>query len=428
MRKHSDDEITIISAETDHFFSRTALMYIYMGHMRFEDTKPYEDWFWEKNRIELLRAYVTKIDFKNNELTLEDGGSMSYDKLVLALGSKSNKFGWTGQDLPGVQGLYNYQDLELLEQNTNPYGENQRVKRAVIIGGGLIGIELAEMLMSRGIQITFLVRESLFWDNVLPDGESKLIMRHMYEHGVDLRLESELDEVLAGDDGRVRAVRTKSGEEIECQLVGLTAGVSPNIAWLKESELDTERGILVDKFMKTNQEDVYAIGDCAQFREAVPGRRNIEQVWYTGRIMGESLARTLTGDPIAYQPGHWFNSAKFLDMEYQTYGWVFSKEREGESHFYWEHEDGKKCIRINFEKDTGKLIGLNTFGIRLRHEILDRWLNEERSIDYAIGHMRDANFDPEFYKGFEKDLKVSFEQQTGRTIELKKRSLKRIFG
>ena len=71
IRKLSDHKITVISAETDHFFSRTALMYIYMGHMRYEDTKPYEDWFWDKNRINLLNAYVEKVDTQNKKLVLK---------------------------------------------------------------------------------------------------------------------------------------------------------------------------------------------------------------------------------------------------------------------------------------------------------------------------------------------------------------------
>ena len=106
LRKLSDDRITVISAETDHFFSRTALMYIYMGHMKYEHTKPYEDWFWEKNRIELKRAYVSAVDTAKNELQFQDGSSLNYDKLVIATGSKPNKFGWPGQDSKGVQGLY----------------------------------------------------------------------------------------------------------------------------------------------------------------------------------------------------------------------------------------------------------------------------------------------------------------------------------
>ena len=106
IRKQSDMRITVISGESDFFFSRTALMYIYMGHMTFEDTQPYETHFWKKNRIELLRAFVTKVDSTCKSLELHDGRSLQYDKLVIATGSKSNRFGWPGQDLKGVQGLY----------------------------------------------------------------------------------------------------------------------------------------------------------------------------------------------------------------------------------------------------------------------------------------------------------------------------------
>ena len=79
VRKQSDMKITIISGESDHFYSRTALMYIFMGHMTYENTKPYEDWFWEKNKIDLVRGFVNRIDTDNKELSLEDGKSISYD-------------------------------------------------------------------------------------------------------------------------------------------------------------------------------------------------------------------------------------------------------------------------------------------------------------------------------------------------------------
>ena len=139
IRKLSDHRITVISAETDHFFSRTALMYIYMGHMRFEDTKPYEDWFWAKNRIDLLRAYVERIDPDQKQLELRDRAPLPYDKLIIACGSTPNKFGWPGQDLDGVHGMYSFQDLEAMERHS------PGLQRAVIVGGGLIGIVMAEM-------------------------------------------------------------------------------------------------------------------------------------------------------------------------------------------------------------------------------------------------------------------------------------------
>lgn len=408
IRKLSDKKITIISAESDYFFSRTALMYVYMGHLKFEHTQPYENWFWKKNNIELKKGYINSIDTDNKTLYFAEGDQMSYDKLVIATGSKPNKFGWPGEDLKGVQGLYSKQDLENLEI----YAPNNQVcKRAVIVGGGLIGIELAEMLSSRNIPVTFLVRESSFWNSVLPEGESQMINRHIKNHHIDLRLSTNLKEIISDENGKVKSIIIEdTGEEIPCAFVGLTAGVSPNISFLKESKIDTNKGVLVNRFLETNIKDVYAIGDCAEQREAIGNRRPIEAVWYTGRMMGETLAQTICGNKTEYKPGHWFNSAKFLDIEYQTYGWVHGKKDkpEYEAHFHWKHEDDTKCMTIAYHRDTNQFLGINTFGIRLRHDIFDKWLTEKRDLDYVINHLEVANFDPEFYKRFENEIKASY--------------------
>lgn len=429
IRKRSDDRIVVVSAETPYFFSRTALMYVYMGHMQFEHTQPYEDWFWEKNRIELVQDYVESVDSEKRVLHLKKGSSIAFEALVLATGSKPNKFGWPGQDLPGVQGLYSYQDLQLLEANTHgpkATGADKKVKRAVIVGGGLIGVELAEMLLTRGIEVTFLVREGRFWGNVLPAEEGKLISRHVIEHHVDLRFNTELEAIHAGPDGRVSKIFTTDGEEIRCELVGLTAGVSPNVSFLKGSGIDIQRGILVNRQLETNVEGIYAIGDCAEMHEPVPGRRPIEQVWYTGRMMGEAVAKTITGESTTYAPGPWFNSAKFFDIEYQTYGVVPATLHAGQADFYWEHSGGKICIKVVVAEDDRKLLGINVFGIRLRHELLDVWLREDRSADYFMEHFRDANFDPEFYRDYAPEVLAAYNAHFGTSISVRKRSWSRI--
>ncbi|MCR9181348.1 MAG: NAD(P)/FAD-dependent oxidoreductase [Flavobacteriaceae bacterium] len=409
IRKLSDKKITIISGETDYFFSRTALMYIYMGHMNYEHTKPYEDWFWEKNRIKLKKAWVSKVSPNENKITLATGETMHYDKLIIATGSKPNKFGWPGQDLKGVQGLYSKQDLDLLEENAP---NNKVCKRAVIVGGGLIGIELAEMLSTRKIPVTFLVREHNFWGNVLPEKDAKAINNHIKEHHIDLRLNTNLKEMIADKNGRVRAVVVEeTGEEIACDLVGLTAGVSPNMDFLKDSGIDFGRGVKVNRFLETNFKNIYALGDCAEQQETTGERRPIEAVWYTGRMMGEVVAQTICGNKTAYKPGHWFNSAKFFDIEYQTYGWVFPQPRDGEAHFHWLHEDGKKCITINYQIASRKFVGINTFGIRMRHEVFDRWLTEKHTVDEIIENLEQAHFDPEFYKRYEKHIKEQFKNE-----------------
>ena len=424
IRKLSNKRITIISAETDYFFSRTALMYVYMGHMKFEHTQPYENWFWEKNRIELKSGFVEKVDYDSKVLSFSGRGKITYDQLILAVGSKSNKFGWPGQDLKGVQGLYSKQDLDLMEENTTEH----KVERAVIVGGGLIGVEMAEMLHSRNIPVSFFVREDKFWGNVLPLKEADIIGKHLESRGIDLRFNTELKEIISDENGRVKAVVSSNGEELACQFVGLTAGVSPNIDFLKETDLETEEGIVVNQFLETNQPDVYSIGDCAQFSKPVAGRNNLEQVWYTGRIMGETVAQTICGNKLAYKPGHWFNSAKFFDIEYQTYGWVHSKLQEGEANFYWEHKDGEMCMHFVFDKASRKFLGLNTFGIRIRHEVMNRHLDADSTIDKVMEQLKDANFDPEFYRLYEDEIVAKFNVEQGTKISVKKRSWKRILG
>lgn len=404
IRKRSDHSITVISGETDHFFSRTALMYIYMGHMKYENTKPYEDWFWKKNKIALVRDFVEKVDTDSKQLRLKDGGYLQYDILVIASGSRSNKFGWPGQDLKGVQGLYSYQDLELMEQNS------RSIKHAVIVGGGLIGIEMAEMLLTRNIKVSMLVRENEFWSNVLPRQEANMISRHVRSHHVDLRLETELKEIQGDETGRVKSIVTSKGETIECQFVGLTVGVSPNIDFLKGSAIETKRGVLVNEFLETNLPDVYALGDCVERKYDLPGRRNIEQVWYTGRMMGEVVAQTICGTKTNYEPGPWFNSAKFFDIEYQTYGNVWNELKPNESEFYWEHSSGMKCVHVLWDKVTSQFLGLNTFGIRMRHECFDKWLREKKNVDFVMGHLAKANFDPEFFERHEREILSTFKE------------------
>lgn len=408
IRKLSNKKITIISAEADHFFSRTALMYVYMGHMRWKDIEPYEQGFWKKNRLELKRAYVSKIDTDAKMLLFKEGGTMQYDTLIIASGSTTNTFGWEGLDSKGVVGMVTKQDLEHIET----YAPNNNVcQRAVLVGGGLIGVELAEMLRTRNIEVTFLIREENFWNGVLPEAEAAMISRHVKSHGVDLRNHANLNKIVADKEGNVRAIVVKeTGEEIPCSMVGICTGVKPNISFLEGTGIQTDRGILVNRKLETNVKNIYAIGDCAQQHQAIGNRKPVEAVWYTGRMMGETVAQTICGNPFEYNPGYWFNSAKFFDIEYQTYGWVFSDKKDYEAHFHWHHKDDIKCITIAYHKETQEFLGINTFGIRMKHEVFDQWLSQHQKVDYVVQHLKEANFDPEFYTHFEKEIQTAFQQ------------------
>ncbi len=387
IRKLSDDRVTVVSSETDHFYARTALMYIYMGHMRYQETKPYEDHFWSRNRINLVRGYATQIDPGQKVVRIADGNDIAYDALLLATGSQSNKFGWPGQDLLGVQGLYGMQDLALMERNT------RNIIHAVVVGGGLIGIEMAEMLHARQIPVTFLVRENSYMDYLLPKEESALINREIAEHGIDLRLNTELKSIRGRKTAE--AVETSQNERIECQFVGLTAGVHPNIDLAKASGIGTNRGIVVNEFFETSLPDIYAAGDCAEFNADGIGSRRIEQLWYTGRAHGKVVAKTLCGHRTPYRRGVFFNSAKFFTVEYQTYGDVPAQpEPHIRSRLF---QSGRKLLRINSDRESGRVLGFNAMGVRLRQDQCEAWIRSGTSIKNVLASLGKARFDAEFY-------------------------------
>ncbi|GAB3865722.1 hypothetical protein GCM10028824_04990 [Hymenobacter segetis] len=416
-RLRPEARITLVSSESAHHYSRTALMYVYMGHLRAQDIKPYADWFWAENRLALVHATATALNTAENLLVLDNGTTLAYDQLLLATGSESKLFGWPGQHLAGVQGLYGLPDLEAMTRDTHGIG------RGVVVGGGLIGVELAEMLHTRGIEPLVLVREARYWASVLPPEEANLVDRQFQENHVAVRYGTELREILGDADGRVRAVVTTAGEEIACQWVGLATGVTPNLTLANTSNVETAQGILVDEFLRTNVPNVFAAGDCAQHRQPGTGEVPIEQLWYTGRMQGETVAHTICGQPMHYRRGIWFNSAKFFNLEYQTYGQAPAGPTPGLTSFYWEHPNSRTAVRVYFQSEAPHaVVGFNALGLRLRHAVCEQWIAQRTPVATVMSHLGAANFDPEFFPQHEKAIVADFNRQfPGQSVALKQR-------
>ena len=421
-RLNAEARITLVSAESAHHYSRPALMYLYLGHLRYADVKPYEDWFWAENRLELVHAEATGVDTTARTVQLATGQSLAYDKLLLATGSVGRTAGWPGQQLHGVQGFYGLPDLESMSRDT------QGIRHAVVVGGGLIGVELAEMLHSRGIHVTWLVREARYWQSVLPPEESALLAAHIRTQNIDFREKTELREVLGDAQGRVRAVRTTTGQELPAEWVGLATGVQPNLTLARAASLETDRGILVDELLATSAPGVYAAGDCAQHRQPAPGEVAVEQLWYTGRMQGETVAHTLCGQPTLYRRGQWFNSAKFFNLEYQTYGRVPAQPEASTASFCWQHPNGQHLLRLNFRQSDHAVTGMNALGLRQRQPVWERWLAEFTPIGTVLARLAAANFDAEFSRQHEPAIRREFARQFPDILLAEAPRRRRLFG
>lgn len=417
-------EITIVSEESDHFFSRTALMYVLSGQLSRPDIEPHPRDLYARHGFRRVRARATGLDVVGRRLILGGGQEpLSYDRLLLSCGSRPRPGPWPGSDLTGVGHFVTLQDLSWLEAEIHgarsrggdsgnedghrassapgsPYWQREvaRTKRGrsphspVVVGGGLIGCEVVETLLSAGLRPRFLIKQRWFWPAFLDEAEARFVEAHLRDHSVEVGLDEEVSSFEAGADGTVARVHTSRGEH-PCDLAIIAIGVAPHTGWLGEAVArDADGGILVDDRLRTSAPDVYAAGDCASVRWA-DGRQRPEQLWYTARDQGRVAGRALAGEEASYGRGTWYNSAKFLDLEYTTVGLVEQGVPGEQSWRYEERGPVRSSTRIIGAK--GRLIGFNALGRRWDHSVLARWIEEGRSPEFCWSNLERARFDTE---------------------------------
>jgi len=377
--------ITMVSAESDFPFSRTALMYVSMGRMRVKDTEIFERSFYRSMGIDRVHGRADRIDPLKKEVLMEGGGTIPYDRLLLATGSESVPGFWPGIDLEGVLGYYSLADLARLEEAT------RTARRAVIVGGGLIGIEVAEVLLHKGIATTFLIREDYYWPIALCREEGDMITESLEAHGVTVRLSEEVDEI-RGDGSRVKEILTNKGNLLPADVVYITVGVRPDKALAEASGITTNRGILVDRKLRTSAADIWAAGDCAEIADPGGGRGTVEQLWYTARRQGVTAGGNMAGRDDDYERGILYNAAKFLDTEYVTAGDV--GPGPGKTHYYHRVPGEAVSFRLVFE--NGAITGFNILGSRWDTSVLRRFIREGMDLESLRRAMASAAFDAEF--------------------------------
>ncbi len=400
--RDAEARLTIVSAEHDHLFSRPALMYVFAGQMTLRDTEPYDRGLYDRMRFERASGRVAAVDAPGHALVFADGSRLSYDRLLLAVGSKGRAAPWPGADGPGLHTFVTLRDLEGLDREARPG------QRAVVVGGGLIGVEVAEVLHHRGVHVSFVVREGFYFPAALDGHEAALVAEHMRAHGVDVRLGASVEAVVREEGGRVRGVRLAGGGELAADIVACTIGVVPNTAFLAGSgiALDTDGAVETDDALRTTAPDAWAAGDCANvtWRD---GSRRPEQLWYTARDQGRVAARSMLGDDVTYRRGTWYNSAKFFDLEWTTAGWVPATvgpdgrpaALPADLRTWFQRVPGRLESQRIVSKDD-RVVGFNMLGSRWNHELFLEWIHERRPLDWVLRHLGDAQFDEEFSPRF----------------------------
>jgi NADPH-dependent 2,4-dienoyl-CoA reductase/sulfur reductase-like enzyme len=196
--------------------------------------------------------------------------------------------------------------------------ESRKGLQAVVIGGGLLGAELAEVWRHAGLAVTFLVLEPWYFPKGLSEPQGRIVETEIRRHGCDLHMAEEVSEFTG--NGCISKLRTMTGSEFDADIVGITIGTVPRIDFAKSSNVEIGRGVIVDRTLRTSRRDVFAAGDCAEITLNVSGPTLIEQLWYSADRQGQVAGRNMCGDVMQYDAGVFYNTAKFFDLDYVSVG------------------------------------------------------------------------------------------------------------
>jgi nitrite reductase (NADH) large subunit len=281
--------ITLVTADELPQYSRPLLTYALSGHL----TRQQLDWRADEYLqgalgVELLRdARAASLRPEARKLCLADGRELGYDALVVATGARGQRLQVPGANLPGVFTLRNLEDLDAIESLLGT------ARRAVVVGGGNVGLQTCEALLTRGLDVTVVYRSAHLLSQMVDQETSQRVGALFTEHKLTLR--PGRDPVKFLGTGCVTGVELDNGEVLDAQIVVIGKGIRPNVEWLSGSGVEVRRGVVVDRCGRTNLPDVYAAGDCAETIDPLTGGSAVSGVWPVAYEMGRVAGSTAVG-------------------------------------------------------------------------------------------------------------------------------------
>jgi NADPH-dependent 2,4-dienoyl-CoA reductase/sulfur reductase-like enzyme len=286
--------ITLVSEDPAGFYSRPGLAYYLSGAIPDEQLFPRSPEALRALGLTWVQARVDGVEPAAQRLVLADGRRLPYDRLLLAPGAHAAPPDFPGGDLDGVVTLDSLDDARRIVKRAR-HGTH-----AVVVGGGITALELAEGLHARGCHVHYLLRGARYWANVLDAEESQLVEDRLRAAGITLHHYTQIREA-QGVRGKLVAVETTAGARIPCQILAVAIGTRPRLELARGAELAVERGILTDSALQTSVPGIYAAGDVAQARDPRTGKATLDTLWATARAHGEVAALNMVGTPTVYQ-------------------------------------------------------------------------------------------------------------------------------
>ncbi|GGC83227.1 nitrite reductase [NAD(P)H] [Thalassobacillus devorans] len=339
-------DITIFGSEPYPNYNRIELSKVLQGDTEIHDIT-LNSWQWyEDNNIKLYPGEtVLKIDKDKQIVRTDKGREAAYDKLIIATGSLPFMLPLPGADKEGVTAFRDIKDCEKMIECSNHY------KKAVVIGGGLLGLEAARGLLNLGMEVDVVHLADYLMERQLDQTAGKMLQKELEKQGMNFLLEKQSEEIIGTD--RVEGLKFNDGHQIEADLIVMAVGIRPNVSLAKESGIPVNRGIIVNDYLETEVPNIYAVGECAEHREMVYGL--VAPLYQQGKEMAKQIC-SIEGD--GYQGSVLSTQLKVSGVDVFSTGKINEDEHTKSLKLFDDWNGTYKKVLV----DKGKITGAVLFG------------------------------------------------------------------
>jgi len=303
--------ITVISEEPCPQYSRPMISDLVSGKANFDKMMCREDKFWEKNDVQTLTGRTAvRLNLADKYVALDKGDHVDFEKLLIATGGKPFVPKIEGAEKEGVFTFTTLSDAERI------VAKIEAAKSVVVIGGGLIGVSVTEALVKRGLKVTMVELKDTILSLILDPTASEMVENVIRKAGVTIATGQTVQRIVGKPeaDNVVGGAVLTGGEQVPCDLVIIAIGVIPRMELVSGTDVKTNRGIIVDKFMRTNVSDVYASGDVAEAYDFVLGENRLLPLWPLAQQEGKVAGSNMAGKKADYPGGTAMSALKYFGI------------------------------------------------------------------------------------------------------------------
>ncbi|MXV64519.1 FAD-dependent oxidoreductase [Natronorubrum sp. JWXQ-INN-674] len=341
-----DAKITVITDEGEPLYNRILIKEHAKGKLPEAPISIHEEEWYEDRDIELsLNTHVTGVDPDAKLVHTHEGADIEYDKLLVATGGTPTQLPVDNSDADGVHHFWTFEDARGIREHA------ERADKGVIVGAGLLGIDFAAVCGAQGIEADFLMRGDRWWRYALSADGAEIMHDGMREVGVDPVFDSGVDRFETDDDGHINAAVDPNGERYECDFAGVAIGLTFNTEFLRGAGLEENNGIVVDEYMQTNVDDIYAAGDITRFYDVLLGEQAQNGSWGSAKEQGRVAAVNMAADDTE-EEFQWVSSYSITHFDFPFLS--FGHPTLGDEHAERRYSD-TEWRRIAFK--DGKIVG-----------------------------------------------------------------------